>query len=165
MTELMALVVGWALVGAFVFTLLVTCLSLVGWIQFKYPEQQRRLFSALIIEIVLAVGGSALGRVRFGVKAVEDALKSRGANEEIVATLRSGIRDAEAGGTGLTRDQAERLIGRIDVGSDRTLAREKAALHLKVSALPSGWISPKAARNLAHESPLIQEGGPPAPRP
>lgn len=41
---MMALVVGWTLVGAFAFTLLITCFSLVGWVKFVDPKQQRKLF-------------------------------------------------------------------------------------------------------------------------
>ena len=50
--EILGLVISYALVGAFLFTLLVTCLSLVGWIKFADLKQQRRLFGVLVLELV-----------------------------------------------------------------------------------------------------------------
>jgi hypothetical protein len=50
--SLIQLVIAWTLVGAFVFTVIVTCASLVGWIRFSEPSQQRKLFYVLIVQIV-----------------------------------------------------------------------------------------------------------------
>ena len=46
------LIIAYTLAGAFVFTVVVTCLSLVGWIKFKDASQQRKLFVILIVELV-----------------------------------------------------------------------------------------------------------------
>ena len=47
------LIIAYTLAVAFAFTVLVTCLSLVGWIGFANPEQQKKLFYALIVELVV----------------------------------------------------------------------------------------------------------------
>ena len=39
--------------GAFVFTVIVTCLSLVGWVRLADDSQQRKLFTILIVELVV----------------------------------------------------------------------------------------------------------------
>lgn len=52
------LTIAYTLVGAFVFTVGVTCLSLVGWIRFADARQQNRLFAVLIVELVTMGLGS-----------------------------------------------------------------------------------------------------------
>jgi uncharacterized protein YjbI with pentapeptide repeats len=70
--ELIQLVVAYALAGAFVFTLVATCMSLLGWVRFAVAAQQKKLFSVLIIELaVVAVG--FFGRfLRFDVANVQE---------------------------------------------------------------------------------------------
>jgi D-alanyl-D-alanine dipeptidase len=51
--ELMKLMIAYTLVGAFIFTVLVTCLSLIGWVKFSDRRQQAKLFSTLIVELVV----------------------------------------------------------------------------------------------------------------
>ena len=71
----------WTVVGVFVFTAAATCLSLIGLIKFRYPEQQRRLFQALILEVVVfgvgAVGGIYVDPTPKG-PASEEARSGRG---------------------------------------------------------------------------------------
>ena len=55
--QIIKLVIGYTLMGAVVFTVVVTSLSLVGWVTFADPSQQQKLFYVLIVEIVgIAVG-------------------------------------------------------------------------------------------------------------
>jgi len=55
--EIIKLIVAYTLVGALVFTVAITCLSLIGLIEFADKKQQSKLFYALIIElVVLSVG-------------------------------------------------------------------------------------------------------------
>lgn len=55
--ELIKLIMAYTLVGVFIFTAVVTSLSLVGWVKFADNKQQQALFKALIIEVVaVAVG-------------------------------------------------------------------------------------------------------------
>src|SRR5258707_453505 len=51
------IIIAYTLVGAFVFTVVATSLSLVGWIEFKDSKQQKRLFSILIVELVAGCVG------------------------------------------------------------------------------------------------------------
>ncbi len=47
------LIVAYTLVGAFIFTVVVTCLSLVGWIKLADAGQQQKLFTVLVVELVV----------------------------------------------------------------------------------------------------------------
>ena len=47
--SIIQLIVGYTLTGALVFSVIVTCLSLVGWIKFADQAQQNRLFIVLIV--------------------------------------------------------------------------------------------------------------------
>jgi hypothetical protein len=53
--SLVQLVVAWTLVGAFIFTVLVTCASLIGLIRFQDEGQQRKMFYVLSVQLV-AIG-------------------------------------------------------------------------------------------------------------
>jgi tetratricopeptide (TPR) repeat protein len=55
--ELIQLIVAYTLVGVFVFSAVVTSLSLIGIIKFAHEKQQKMLFKALIIEVVIAAVG------------------------------------------------------------------------------------------------------------
>ncbi len=51
------LAIAYTLLGAFIFTVVITLLSLIGLVEFKSSKQQGALFSALVLEIVvLGVG-------------------------------------------------------------------------------------------------------------
>lgn len=52
------LIIAYTLVGAFVFTMVITCGSLVGWITFSDVTQQQKLFVVLIVELVVIGPGS-----------------------------------------------------------------------------------------------------------
>jgi hypothetical protein len=55
--KIIQLVIAYTLAGAVVFTVVVTCLSLVGWIRFADSAQQQKLFYILIVELAtIAVG-------------------------------------------------------------------------------------------------------------
>jgi hypothetical protein len=56
--EFIELIIAYTLVGAFVFTVIITCASLIGWVRFADPAQQKKLFVALIVELVAICLGS-----------------------------------------------------------------------------------------------------------
>lgn len=65
MDPMMQLVIGWTLVGGFVFTVIATCLSMVGVVKFANPKQQGLLFKALVLQLLVGVGGKVSGAWRF----------------------------------------------------------------------------------------------------
>ena len=89
MDPMMQLVVGWTLVGGFVFTVIVTCLSLIGVVKFADPKQQGMLFKALVLQLVVGVGGKFAGALRFDAAAV-------GADVYAEGTLNGGAAVSEA---------------------------------------------------------------------
>ena len=91
MDPMMKLVVGWALVGAFVFTLAVTCMSLVGWIRFADKAQQRRLFQVLIVELVAGVAANAFGGIRLDTGPVKRSLRDQGANVALMEVFDAAV--------------------------------------------------------------------------
>jgi len=55
--EIIKLTIAYTLAGAFVFTVGITCLSLAGWLKFADKRQQQKLFSILIVELVVGCVG------------------------------------------------------------------------------------------------------------
>jgi len=51
--EFIKLAIAYTLLGAFIFTVAVTCLSLIGIVRFADTKQQKRLFTALIVQLVV----------------------------------------------------------------------------------------------------------------
>lgn len=69
--QLMKLIVGYTLTGALVFTVIITCLSLVNWITFADQNQQNKLFVILIVELVVISVGFFGGLLKFDPKSIE----------------------------------------------------------------------------------------------
>jgi uncharacterized protein YjbI with pentapeptide repeats len=72
--QLIQLVIAYSLAGAFVFTLAVTCGSLVGWVKFESPSQQRKLFAVLIIQLCVACVGFFANFLKFDPGGVQQAI-------------------------------------------------------------------------------------------
>src|SRR4051794_22468299 len=85
--QLIQLIVGYTLAGAVVFTVIVTCLSLVGWIKFADASQQNKLFGVLIVELIVICVGFFGGLLRFDAKSVEQKIRE----VEQYKTLSSGL--------------------------------------------------------------------------
>lgn len=49
---LIKLIIAYVLIGAFIFSVIMTCLSLIGIVKFLKPNQQNKLFTILIVEVV-----------------------------------------------------------------------------------------------------------------
>lgn len=69
--QLIQLTVGYTLAGALVFTVIATCLSLVGWVKFADQAQQNKLFAVLIVELVVISVGFFGGLLKFDAKPIE----------------------------------------------------------------------------------------------
>jgi hypothetical protein len=76
--EIIQLVIAYTLTGAFVFTVGITCLSLVGIVKFVNPKQQNKLFAILIVEIVVMGLGSYSNFLKFDPKKVAAQIETRG---------------------------------------------------------------------------------------
>jgi hypothetical protein len=64
-STIIQIVIAYTLAGAFVFTVIITCLSLVGLIKFQDSKQQRKLFYVLIVELVVGCLGFFFDFLRF----------------------------------------------------------------------------------------------------
>src|SRR6266481_8941828 len=76
--ELIRLTIAYTLAGAFVFTVVITCLSLVGWIKFADKKQQQKLFTCLVVQLVVVGVGFFTGFLRFNVSKVANDLVEQG---------------------------------------------------------------------------------------
>ncbi len=81
--QLIQLVVAYTLAGAFVFTVFVTCLSLVGWIKFANSKQQQKLFATLIVEVVAVSIGFFGGLLKFDPKQVQQNIEQVKLDEQV----------------------------------------------------------------------------------
>ena len=63
--KIIKLVIAYTLTGALVFTIIVACLSLLGWVQFADSGQQQKLFNTLIVELVIIGVGFFSGLLKF----------------------------------------------------------------------------------------------------
>lgn len=50
--QIISLVIAYTLAGAVVFTVVITCLTLVGWVRLADENQQKKLFYILIVEVI-----------------------------------------------------------------------------------------------------------------
>jgi tetratricopeptide (TPR) repeat protein len=78
--EIIYLIFGYSLTAVFVFTAIVTCLSLIGWVSFASKRQQRSLFAVLVIEAMVGGVGIAFGWLKYDtgetVRIIEDRLNN-----------------------------------------------------------------------------------------
>jgi hypothetical protein len=75
--QILQLIIAYTLAGAFVFTVIMTCLSLVGWVKFADSAQQQKLFYALIVEVVTIGVGFFAGFLKFDPKSVADDIRKQ----------------------------------------------------------------------------------------
>lgn len=73
--QLIQLIVAYTLVGALVFTVVITCLSLVGWIKFADQSQQNKLFAVLIVELVVICMGFFADLLKLNPRQVEQSIR------------------------------------------------------------------------------------------
>jgi hypothetical protein len=76
--QIIQLIVAYTLVGAFVFTVAITCMSLIGWIKFANKKQQQKLFATLIIQLVIVCVGFFTRILQFNPKTVASELVEQG---------------------------------------------------------------------------------------
>lgn len=161
MTETMQLVVGWTIVGAFVFTVTMTCGSMVGWVRFADRNQQRKLFSAVIVEIVLAVGTSATNVARFDPSAVRNDLLDKGNNKAILDLLDDGTKAQPGSQPKLTKG-AGRIVGRDVEDHGQPRPRPSAPGPQAEDRRPAGWqTNHRGSQQVAAAAPALSGSRPP----
>ena len=106
--ELMKLIIGYTLVGVFVFTAISTCLAMVNIIKFADRSQYNTLFKALIIEVVIGCVAMFSGLINLSpaatVKTIEKPLMEQNQSLEVeknrlagtVSDLRNNARKTES---------------------------------------------------------------------
>jgi hypothetical protein len=153
MDDLMKLVMGWTIVGGFIFTMVITCLSLVGWVRFADPRQQKRLFSVLIVEVVAAAGAHVVGAVNLSVSDTREKVETSGANQAYLTAAEDMLESDPAQRTPPDKAQITRVISRIKVTPGTAQAMQVETLKKAVSDLPAGSIDPRAAKDLRLKFP------------
>lgn len=143
MDTMMEFVLGWTLVCAFAFTVVITCLSLPGWVRFADPKQQRKLFYTLIVEVVVGFGARYLDLVSFSPASTSDKIAATGANRVLSDVLKDTLKKQA-----LTREQASILVERISAPEGSALAIEKQQLREQIAKLPAGTIDAESAAKI-----------------
>ncbi|MEX0830340.1 MAG: hypothetical protein WD032_08855 [Nitrospirales bacterium] len=70
-SEIIQLIVAYTLVGALVFTVIITCLSVVGWIKLADDKQQEKLFYITIVQLVVGCVAFFFNFIQFDAVQVE----------------------------------------------------------------------------------------------
>ena len=127
--ELIRLIVAYTLAGAFVFTVIVTCLSLVGIVKFADAKQQKTLFRTLIVEVVVICVGWFADLLEFNPAAPKDRIVEQVAELQVYLTRCSdGVGEA-----------CNSAAFRIGDGKGAPVDFEKSAeLYLRACELGSG---------------------------
>lgn len=128
--ELIKLSIAWTLVGAFIFTVIITCLSLFGWIKFTDRKQQDKLFYVLIVQLVTIAIGSFTNLLN---------LSPSIAGAEIRAPLEQKV-DLLKDTVSIQKAQNEQLIGKLEISALDGLQPEAvvAATRLIDAAMAKG---------------------------
>jgi hypothetical protein len=148
MDEMMKLALGWTIVGGFVFTTIITCLSLVGWVRFADRAQQKRLFAVLIVEVVVGAGAQVLGGARFDAKTVQDEVKDVGAADAYLDVAGEALNTDGTTRPTINREQMTRLLSRIRVKPGSAQEKQLQTARTAVAKLPAGTIDPAKAREI-----------------
>ena len=81
--SIIQLAIAYTLLGAFVFTVIITCLSLVGLVKFSDRTQQQKLFYTLIVEVVVISTAFFSGFLEFNPTKIEGIFKSESPTQTI----------------------------------------------------------------------------------
>lgn len=83
--NLLQLIIAYTLVGAFVFTVVVTCLSLIGVIRFADSKQQKQLFTALLLQMITGSVGFFFNWLTFDPREVTASIKQEAVSEREIS--------------------------------------------------------------------------------
>jgi hypothetical protein len=147
--DMMKLVIGWTIVGAFLFTTIITCLSLVGWVKFADAKQQKKLFGALILEVVVGAGAAVAGGVNLDVEGTRKNTQS----EALVDVARDILGDAKPSAP-VDKERLGMIVNRIQFKPGSQREEQVNALRLEIQKLPTGPIAPDKAKTLRLKLPV-----------
>jgi len=141
-SAIIKLTIAYTLLGAFVFTVIITCLSLIGIVRFADRAQQRKLFMGLIVELVVICLGFFTDFLQFNpkqaqtevrapvVQALQVSEKSAAANNSRASEqppLPAEVQAARIAATTPEQAQIDDFVGKLfsPSGGDRTHAYEQ----------------------------------------
>ena len=139
--QIIKLAIAYTLLGAFVFTVVVVCLSLVKKGVIVSPSQQKKLFATLVVELVVICVGSFSNLLE---------LNPRTAQEKIEEPLRDGVRVAnETAGKSRAKLNEEILAGLKPKAAGLALLLLKKAQEQNIElTLIAGFRSPDQQEQL-----------------
>jgi hypothetical protein len=117
-------------------------------VKFANKKQQQGLCSALILDIVVAVGGSVTGNLRLDPKQVSAELRSEGGADVVGGLVNEALGAASGAAPTLEKEQLARIVEHMAVVPGTQTAREQAELRSAISRLPAGRISAEKAGEL-----------------
>lgn len=148
MDPMMMLVVGWTLVGGFVFTTIVTCLSLVGVIKFADKKQQQKLFAVLVVELLVGVGAKVLGAATLDQAGVAHTIGETGRNAGIAEVVSVLAEPTTAGAPTIDRAQLDTVANLFRPVPGTVMAKDISDLRAKIQQLPAGTVKHEDVKTL-----------------
>jgi predicted nucleic acid-binding Zn-ribbon protein len=145
------LAISYTLALAFVFTVIITCLSMLGWVKFADPKQQKRLFVAVVVQLAVGSVGVFFDFLKSNPTEVKEQIQAPIAEQRDAAEMARDAAKAELGQVqstlaGLKQERTD-LEARLT--SDRelleTLASDKERLASELAAA-------ETARDTAQET-------------
>ena len=130
-TQIIELIIAYTLVGAFVFTVIVTLLSMVGWIKFADKAQQTKLFSILIVELIIGMLGFFFNFLQYNPSGVQEQIQDEVRNESSMKTLSSYVQvlsDSFKSQTPPDYSVLEAEIATLKFPADSEIEKERGAI-------------------------------------
>jgi predicted nucleic acid-binding Zn-ribbon protein len=145
------LAISYTLALAFVFTVVITCLSMLGWVKFADPKQQKRLFVAVVVQLAVGSVGVFFDFLKINPTEVKEQIQAPIAEQRDAAELARDAAKAE-----LAQVQST-LAGlkqeRIDLESQLTSDRQQLdVLANDKERLASELAVAETARDAAQET-------------
>ncbi|HUG12206.1 MAG TPA: hypothetical protein VMM36_14405 [Opitutaceae bacterium] len=152
------LAISYTLALAFVFTVIITCLSMLGWVRFADPKQQKRLFVAVVVQLAVGSVGVFFDFLKINPAEVKEQIQAPIVEQRdaVEAEKQEVARELESSKATLAdlRLQQESLEEEIAAGAVRLAALEadRGRLTEEVAAASSTRDALKAERDALEES-------------
>ena len=167
------LAIAYTLVGAFVFTVVVTCLSLVGLVKFAIENQQKRLFQILIVELVIICVTFFAGFIEFDPKLVAETAKLEEAKKiRYTVNVLDQLNNAGVDTAALSLEVGAAVIeastdraGVYTFSLNNSLANQPAVLRVTKAGYRSGELANPLPSTQGTVSVRLAQTTPPVPAP